>query len=363
MASDLYVGLMSGTSVDGIDAVLADFDAPDPLLANHFESIPDALRAELLALLSPGENELVRAAEAANTLSDCYARAVQTLLKSVAIAPDRVRAIGCHGQTVRHFPGRGYTIQLVNGARIAESAAMAVVCDFRSRDVAAGGQGAPLVPAFHAAVFRHPDRYRAIVNLGGIANITDLPAQGAVRGFDCGPGNALLDEWTARHQSRAYDSDGAWAASGNVLPALRDRLLGDPYFALPPPKSTGRDLFNLAWVAPHLSAGYAPQDVQATLSEVTALGVTNALNRYCGPVAEVYLCGGGASNRDLVQRLERLLPGSAVASTAALGISPDWVEALAFAWLARETLAGRPGNLPAVTGARGARILGCIYPA
>jgi len=363
MQGKLHIGLMLGTSLDGIDAVLADFDAPNPLIASHFVAMPDALRAEFLALLHSSADELARSQEAALALSGCYAEAVHTLLRSAAVDETRVHAIGCHGQTVRHQPERGYTVQLVNGARLAELTGMTVVCDFRSRDIAAGGQGAPLVPAFHSAVFRAAGRHRAIVNLGGIANITDLPPVGLVRGFDCGPGNALLDEWIAACLGRPYDADGDWAASGTVLADLRDRLLSAPYFALVPPKSTGREQFNLAWLQAQLQDRYRPQDVQATLAEVSARGVADAIARHLGPVTEVYVCGGGASNRDLMDRLARLLPGRSVASTAALGIAPDWVEALAFAWLARETLTGRPGNLPAVTGARGPRVLGCIYPA
>jgi len=363
MSEPLHIGLMSGTSLDGIDAVLADFDAPSPLIASHFVAMPAALRAEFLALLRPGGNELARTQEAGIALSGCYAEAVHALLRAAAVDASQVRAIGCHGQTVRHQPERGYTVQLVNAAILAELTGISVVCDFRSRDIAAGGQGAPLVPAFHAAVFRDSDRHRAIVNLGGIANITDLPAQGIVRGFDCGPGNALLDEWIAACLGRPYDADGAWAAAGTVLDDLRDRLLSDPYFALTPPKSTGRELFNLAWLKPQIPDRADPQNVQATLAEVSARGVADALQRYCPPVTEIYVCGGGASNRDLMRRLAQLLAGRNVATTEALGIAPDWVEALAFAWLARETLAGRPGNLPTVTGATGPRVLGCIYPA
>jgi len=363
MSEKLHIGLMSGTSLDGIDAVLADFDAPSPLITSHFVAMPTALRAEFLALLHPGGNELVRTQEAARALSGCYAEAVHALLRAAAVDASQVRAIGCHGQTVRHQPERGYTVQLVNGARLAELTGISVVCDFRSRDIAAGGQGAPLVPAFHAAVFRDNERHRAIVNLGGIANITDLPSQGIVRGFDCGPGNALLDEWIAACLDRPYDNDGDWAAGGTVLDDLRDRLLADPYFALAPPKSTGRELFNLAWLKAQLPDHADPQNVQATLAEVSARGVADALQRYCVPVTEIYVCGGGASNRDLMRRLTRLLAGRSVATTAALDIAPDWVEALAFAWLARETLAGRPGNLPTVTGATGPRVLGCVYPA
>ncbi|RPI45104.1 MAG: anhydro-N-acetylmuramic acid kinase [Betaproteobacteria bacterium] len=363
MPAEYYIGLMSGTSLDGIDAVLTRFDTSTPAIATHFEPFPDPLRAELRDLLHPGSDEINRSAEAANELSRRYAEAVHVLLSRTSMASRDVRAIGCHGQTVRHNPERGFTIQLCNGALLAELTGITVVCDFRSRDIAAHGQGAPLVPAFHAAAFAHPDRPRAVVNLGGIANVTHLAPKGPVTGFDCGPGNALLDEWIAEQRGLAYDSDGAWAAQGTVLPTLLEALLADPYFAKVPPKSTGREAFNLKWAHAHLYANYRPADVQATFAELTARCVADALHSFCPGVEQVFLCGGGANNADLVARIARLVPGTEVGSTAALGIAPDWVEALAFSWLARETLESRPGNLPSVTGATGLRILGCVYPA
>jgi anhydro-N-acetylmuramic acid kinase len=363
MSPPLHIGLMSGTSLDGIDAVVASFDPRPCVRATHYECFPAGLRTELLSLLHPGVDELERCARAANELAQRYAHAVESVLKTAGLPASSIECIGCHGQTVRHRPQYGYTVQLVNGARLAELTGISVVCDFRSRDVAAGGQGAPLVPAFHASVFRDPVRNRAIVNLGGIANITALPAAGEVTGFDCGPGNGLLDEWIQHKQGLPFDSNGTWASSGNVLAELLDVLLGEPFFTEPPPKSTGRETFNLSWLRLHLRDIYRPQDVQATLTEFTARGVAQALEHFCQGVDEIYLCGGGASNTYLCERIRSLLPGRDVASTAALGLDPDWVEALAFAWLARETRAGRPGNLPAVTGARGPRVLGCIFPA
>ena len=363
MSPQRYVGLMSGTSLDGVDAVLADFGAPKPLLAARHQPFDASLRASLWALLQPGSDELARAAAAANELARCYARAVASLLRDADVHVSLIRAIGCHGQTVRHRPEDGYSIQLVNGALLAELTESTVVCDFRSRDIAAGGQGAPLVPAFHAAVFRHATIDRAVVNLGGIANITYLPGSGTVRGFDCGPGNALLDEWIMARRNLAFDDDGRWAAQGKVLPDLRDALLAHPFLSAPPPKSTGRETFNLAWASTFIDQPRADQDVQATFAELTARSIADAIPRWLGPVGEVYLCGGGARNSDLVRRIQRQLGAVPVATTAALGIDPNQVEALAFAWLTRERIEGRTGNLPEATGAAGPRRLGCVYRA
>jgi anhydro-N-acetylmuramic acid kinase len=278
-----------------------------------------------------------------------------------------VRAIGCHGQTLRHRPADGYTLQIGNAALLAELTGITVVADFRSRDIASGGQGAPLVPAFHAEVLGHATIHRVIANLGGIANITDLPPGGAVRGWDTGPGNMLLDAWIKRHQGTHYDRDGAWAVSGKADPGLLASLLKHDYLGLPPPKSAGREQFNLEWLdailASHGQKRIAPADVQATLLEFTATSLCEAIRRECPGMQELYVCGGGARNGALMRRIGALLPGARVDTTTALGIDPDWMEALAFAWLARQTLHGVPGNLPAVTGARGPRILGAIHPA
>lgn len=357
---------MSGTSLDGVDAVLADFSAESPqLIASQHIGFDGTLRAELLALNQPSENELERAALAANQLARHYAMAVQALLAQQQINAQQVAAIGCHGQTVRHRPELGYTLQLNNPALLAELTGISVVADFRSRDIAAGGQGAPLVPAFHAAAFSHPLKHRVIVNIGGIANLTDLPVDGKIIGFDCGPGNMLLDAWCAAHTGHAFDDNGAWAASGKMIPALLTALLQEPYFQQRPPKSTGRDLFNSAWLQPFLRADYAPHDVQATLLQLTVQTISQAIKDYCAGAQEVFVCGGGARNGALMNALrhafaENTLP---VALSDALGVPAEHVEALAFAWLARQTLQGEAGNLPAVTGAQHPCVLGAIYPA
>ena len=355
---------MSGTSLDGIDAVLAAFENNTcKLLHSQFIPFDETLRVELLALNGAGANELERAALAANELSRRYAAAIQALLGKAEIRAGQVKAIGCHGQTVRHRPDLGFTIQLANPALLAELTGVTVVADFRSRDIAASGQGAPLVPAFHAALFRHPEHRRVIVNIGGISNLTSLPPCGRVLGFDCGPGNLLLDAWIARHLGQPYDKDGAWAANGQPIPELLRRLLAEPFFAAPPPKSTGRDLFNLPWLEHFLSPDFAPVDVQATLLELTVKGIATAIQEHCSAASEIYLCGGGAHNGALVRGLKQSLPDNIIAPTDDLGVNADWVEAFAFAWLARQALNGNPGNLPEVTGAKGARILGAIYPA
>lgn len=357
---------MSGTSLDGVDAVLAEIGSTGQirLLRTHYLPYPDRLRDQLLALHTPQPDEIHLAAIAANELARLYADACKELLNG--ISPETIRAIGCHGQTLRHRPADGYTLQIGNPALLAELTGISVVADFRSRDIAAGGQGAPLVPAFHAQALRHPKTHRVIANIGGIANITDLPAKGTVRGWDTGPGNMLLDAWIKRHSGAHYDQDGAWAASGTVHAGLMAALMKHAYLQLSPPKSAGREQFNLDWldaILDGLKEIIAPTDVQATLLEFTASSLADAIKRECTGVQELYLCGGGAHNGALIQRIRTHLPNLKVATTAELGIDPDWVEALAFAWLARQTLHHEPGNLPAVTGARGERILGAIYPA
>lgn len=354
---------MSGTSLDGVDAALVEFnDDQMRLVETCYQPMAADLRQELMQLQQPGDNELARAAIAGNGLSALYAKAVKELLAKAALPATAIRAIGNHGQTVRHRPELGFTIQLSNPSLLAELTGITVVADFRSRDIAAGGQGAPLVPAFHADVFRRAGAHRVAVNIGGIANLTDLPPSGRVAGFDCGPGNMLMDAWIERHLGHGYDRDGAWAASGTPIPGLLAQLLADPFFALTPPKSTGRDLFSLDWLQTYLTGAEAPADVQATLLELTARTIADAVRQYCASASEAYLCGGGAHNARLVQRLEQLLP-QRVALTDAIGIHADWVEAFAFAWLARQTLHGRPANLPDVTGARHPCVLGAIYPA
>ncbi len=370
-----YIGLMSGTSLDGVDGVLADFPegACPRVLAHRQAAFDPALRTELLALNQPGSNELHRAALAANALMRVYAAVVWALIEATGVERAGVDAIGAHGQTVRHQPlavdGVGYTLQLVNGALLAELCGVDVVCDLRSRDLAAGGQGAPLVPAFHAAAFAAVPRPLAVLNLGGIANLTLLPAAGAVMGFDCGPGNLLLDHWCQRTLGRAYDEGGRWAAGGQVQAQLLQRLLAEPFLDRAPPKSTGRELFDPAWLdaalADFAAAGgsASPQDVQTTLAQFSAEAAAAALDRHLPSATRLLVCGGGAANADLMRRLQQRLPGMAVTDTGAHGVPPQQVEALAFAWLARAHRRREPGNLPQVTGARGPRILGALYPA
>ncbi|HEX5093287.1 MAG TPA: anhydro-N-acetylmuramic acid kinase [Burkholderiales bacterium] len=363
MNGELFAGLMSGTSLDGVDAVLVDFARARPALMGHaYREFDAPLRRDLLALQASGADELHRAALCASALSRLYAEAIHDLLAAASVPARDVRAIGCHGQTVRHRPEAGYTLQLCNPALLAELAGARVVADFRSRDVAAGGQGAPLAPAFHAVMFGAPGEDRAVLNLGGIANLTSLPAAGPVTGFDTGPGNCLLDLWAQRHLGRPMDEDGAWAGGASPNARLLDVLRAEPYFLLPPPKSTGRDLFNEAWLLPRVAATADARAVQATLLELTAVTVTDALRAHCATAHRLIVCGGGVRNTRLMARLAALLAPVAVESSARHGIDPAQVEAAAFAWLARQALAGAPGNLPAVTGARGPRVLGALYP-
>ncbi len=366
--TDLYIGLMSGTSLDGADGVLVDFAGDKlKLLAVASESFSDSFRAELLALNSPSDNELHRAAMAGNALARVYANVASTLKVK---APGSITAIGAHGQTVRHQPQQeaGYTIQLNNPALIAELTGTDVVADFRSRDVAAGGQGAPLVPAFHQALFGRVGSTVAVMNVGGISNISVLPPTGMtapVIGFDCGPGNALMDAWCQQHTGRPYDEGGAWAASGKLVTGLLDSLMAEPYLQLPPPKSTGRDLFSLQWLAGKLApwSSARPEDIQNTLTEFTARACIAAVNDHAKDSGELLVCGGGAFNTHLMQRLQAGLPAMRVSSSASHDLPPLQVEAAAFAWLARQAIHRKPGNLASVTGAAGPRILGAIYPA
>lgn len=361
---DRYVGLMSGTSLDGVDAVLLEFSGDrHRMTGKAFKPFDASLRSRLLALHDAHIGELHDAAITGNELAVVYANAVRQLLEESGTDASAIQAIGCHGQTIRHRPESGYTIQLGNGALLAELTGHIVVCDFRSRDIAAGGEGAPLVPAFHHAMFAHGTIHRVIVNIGGIANITDLD-YGSVKGFDTGPGNMLMDAWIHRHRGENFDRDGAWAQSGRTIPSLLAALLDHEYFSRPAPKSTGRELFNLDWLESKLPGTKAePRDVQATLLDFTVAAIADAIKRNAANAKEIYVCGGGAANPELMTRLTAALPNRTVKTTAALGIEPDWVEACAFAWLARQALLLRPGNLPAVTGAKGPRILGAIYPA
>ena len=369
--SALYVGIMSGTSLDAVDAVLAEIDDAGQCRALGAAdlALPEALRKELLALNAPGENELARAAQASVALAQLYASVTFELLKSTGVSADAIAAIGVHGQTVRHRPEHGYTIQLNAPALVAELTGVSVIADFRSRDIAAGGQGAPLVPAFHSAQFR-TTQSRVVLNIGGIANITILDADGGVRGFDTGPGNMLLDAWVQRHLGHAYDNGGAWAASGQPIEALLECMLADRWFALPPPKSTGRDDFSLAWLDNQLAELYGstgsdtpnPANVQATLLQLTARSVADAIRRHAPDAKDVLICGGGSRNSALRDALEAAI-GLPLASTDTCGLPAQWVEAAAFAWLAWCHDKGRPAGLPAVTGAHRPTVLGCRYPA
>lgn len=372
MDAEVLIGLMSGTSLDGVDGVLAHFDAAGrpQVRAHAHRPFPAALRDELLALNQSGADELHRSALSANALAEVQAQVVAELLDSSGLAAEAVRAVGSHGQTVRHRPGEfdgtGYTLQLNQPALLAERCGIDVVSDFRSRDVAAGGQGAPLVPAFHAMVFGGRAGPTAVLNLGGMANLTLLPATGdpaPVRGFDCGPGNALLDFWIQQELGRPYDEGGRWGAGGRVVPSLLARLLDEPFLRAAPPKSTGRDLFNPPWLLARLTPGLPPQDVQATLAEFTARCAAEALVAQAPDTATLLCCGGGALNQDLMRRLQALLPDLRVASTDSAGLPPLQVEATAFAWLAWAFLHRQPGNRPEVTGAGGLRVLGALHPA
>jgi len=367
MAAQLLIGIMSGTSLDGVDAALVAFKNDTCVLQNtQFLPYPDEIKSQLLALHKPENNELEAAWLLGCRLADLYAKTVKKLLIKAKVNASDIAAIGCHGQTIRHRPELGFTLQIGNNALLAELTNITVVGDFRSRDIAAGGQGAPLVPAFHQALFANKKLNRAIVNIGGIANITYLGKNGKVLGFDSGPGNMLIDSWTKLKTGKDYDADGAWAASGVVIDSLLSSMLAEPYFALPPPKSTGRDLFNDDWLKQHqLYPHLRPQDVARTLTELTAHSIADALKK-CGDVGEVYCCGGGAHNQLLFDALRTNIHADSGAPTLSttkdLGIDVDWVEAVAFAWLAKQTIENKPGNLPAVTGAKGLRILGAIYP-
>nr|WP_010132280.1 anhydro-N-acetylmuramic acid kinase [Microbulbifer agarilyticus] len=373
--TDLYIGLMSGTSVDSIDAVLVEFSESAGASGSQLHCktraaighhISSEMREAILALCAPGPSELDRSGQLDRQLGQEFAAATLAVLREAGVQPQQVRAIGSHGQTVRHRPpgsvSTPFSLQLGDPNTIAAETGITTVADFRRRDMALGGQGAPLMPAFHNAVFR-ADRDRAVVNIGGMANITELAANGDVRGYDTGPGNALLDYWVKLHRDTAYDADGAWGATGNPHPELLNRLLNDPFFAAPAPKSTGREAFNPNWLE-MACAGLelTPVDVQATLAEVTAATIANGVHEFARG-GELLVCGGGARNGDLMERLRRRLPTWTVAPTDHYGIDADWVEGAGFAWLARQTILGLNGNCPAVTGASKETVLGGIFPA
>ncbi|WP_246506297.1 anhydro-N-acetylmuramic acid kinase [Kistimonas asteriae] len=366
--SELYIGLMSGTSMDAMDAVLVDLASSFPL-QKHQISIPlsETLRKSLLALCQEGPDEITRMAKADIQIAQISAQAVNMLLKEASVPASDIQAIGSHGQTIRHLPEFGNTLQIGSPSHIAEQTGILTVADFRRRDMAAGGQGAPLVPAFHEAVFQHAEKRRVILNIGGIANISILPTAQhiPVSGFDTGPGNALMDYWNQKHQGTRYDLNGNWATSGTVDHALLHDCLSDAYFSRQPPKSTGREHFNAEWLNSLLSkhSALAPADIQATLMELTAKSIAADIQRYAADCQELFVCGGGAYNSALLERIAFHLPDITVSSTRSLGLAAEWVEAVAFAWLARQTIHGLPGNLPSVTNAKGRRILGGIYPA
>jgi anhydro-N-acetylmuramic acid kinase len=365
-AARLYVGLISGTSADGIDAALVRFEHDKPQLLHALtHAWPDALRTQVLRV---AQDETTLDLDAFGRLDvavgQTFADAVAALLVQSGTSASSVHAVGSHGQTVRHRPSgeHPFTLQIGNASVIAERCGIDVVADFRSADVAAGGQGAPLLPAVHAMLLNAPGRTRVVLNLGGIANITVLAADGRVFGFDTGPANGLMDAWCLRHRGEAFDRNGAFAASGRVDESLLATLLDDPYFALPPPKSTGREHFHLGWLDARLhTATASPADVQATLLELTVRSIVAAIDAHASDAEDVLICGGGVHNRVLVQRLRELLQPRVLGSTADYGVDPDYLEAAAFAWLARQRLLGLPGNLPAVTGARGPRVLGAIH--
>lgn len=370
MAADLYIGLMSGTSVDSIDAALVAIDDNRfDLVATYNHPVSPGVREQILALCRPGVNEIERLGELDRQIGLAFAEAALNLLTEAGVPPGQIRAIGSHGQTVRHRPPsaerdrrRSFTLQIGDPHTIALRTGITTVADFRRRDIAAGGQGAPLVPLFHQQVFAG-DTGRAVINIGGMANVTGL-FDGKIIGFDTGPGNALLDEWVSRHRGSPYDRDGAWAATGQVDDTLLGVMLADPYFAAAPPKSTGREQFNLDWLVDKLaSTEPPPADVQATLTELTARTIVDAIEQLPEPVNELYVCGGGAFNWQLMQRLAALAAPRPVVSTASLGVDPQWVEAMAFAWLASLTISHRAIDTGAVTGATRAVVLGAIHPA
>ena len=355
----LYIGIMSGTSLDGIDVVMADFSAGVSILDSVEAEIPSAIRHEIRELNTPCPNDLARSLVLDKQLGRLFGNAVQQLLDKTAFDPARISAIGSHGQTLRHAPSgeNGYSLQVGDPNLIAEITGIPVVADFRMRDVAAGGQGAPLVPAFHQAIFSSPAESRAVINIGGMANVTLLHRDGSVGGFDTGPGNVLLDHWCQQHQGAAFDRNGEWAQGGRIIPELLEAMLQESYFHQPPPKSTGREQFDAHRLGQFKLSAQAPEDVQATLLELTARSICSALPE---ETETLFVCGGGANNLFLMERITKI-SRKKVQTTEALGIPPRWVEATAFAWLAKQTMEGRTGNLPEVTGACGKRILGGVY--
>lgn len=372
-----YIGIMSGTSMDGIDAVLAEIsdDGQTSVLCHKDVPFEESLKNTYLDLQSPSQNELHKEALAANHLAQHYHLVCAAILQEVKLQPSDISAIGAHGQTIRHQPqahdGIGYTKQSLNPALLAELTGIDVIADFRSRDIAAGGQGAPLVPAFHAAQFGCKEDL-AILNIGGIANLSLIPAnqQEKMIGFDCGPGNVLMDHWVQQSLGQSFDDDGQWAAKGQVIQKLLSSMLGDDYFKKAPPKSTGRDLFNPDWLNHHLTINdclnQKPEDIQATLLALTTQSIAHALKQHAPKTMSLLICGGGIKNSHLIAQIKNActwIPQENIQSTAARGVDPQTVEAGAFAWLAWAHKRKQPANLPAVTGAKGLRVLGAHYPA
>ena len=364
--TNLFIGLMSGTSIDAIDAVLISFDNNTPdLIGSHSQPIPADLKASILQLCDPHRDSVQLFGETDHRLGKLYAETSLCLLNKLELKSTDIKAIGCHGQTIRHIPpdqnGIAYSLQIGDANIVAAKTNIAVVADLRRKDMALGGQGAPLVPAFHRQVFASTHRHRVIVNIGGIANITSLPTDGSCSGFDTGPGNILMDLWSQTHLGTSYDHNGDWAASGTVQQALLKQLKHCDFFATPPPKSTGRELFNRSWLNRQLAdfCHLAPQDIQATLLQLTADSICDAIEELATPAEEIYICGGGAFNSRLLSALTERLPH--VSTTENLGIAPNWVEACAFAWLAKQRLDHQAGNLVAVTGAKKQTILGALY--
>ncbi len=363
-----YIGLMSGTSLDGVDVVLVNFDNQVPqLVTSYSHSIPAPLKNKLIDVThSEWKGSIASIGTLHQELGKLFADACSQFIKKENINTQKILAIGNHGQTIWHQPEGEFpfSLQLGDANLIAEHTGITTVADFRSRDIAAGGQGAPLVPAFHHNVLSHPDKNRIILNIGGIANISFLPSQtsnSSVMGFDTGPGNGLIDAWISSHRNVNFDKNGAWAKSGIIQNSLLDKLLKEPYFSEPIPKSTGKELFNLNWLKTTLGsqlAKHKPEDIQATLTELTAKSIADSIPESSN---ELFVCGGGVHNEFLIERLQHHLPKIPISSTQKIGIDPDWMEAMAFAWLAKQTLEGKAGNLPSATGAKGSRILGAIY--
>jgi anhydro-N-acetylmuramic acid kinase len=370
--NDYYIGIMSGTSMDAIDAVLVQFAVDGRLqtAANHSSLFPSSLKDELSAIIHPSWSGSLRHIASLNaTLGATYATTAETLIKKSGIPKEKILAIGNHGQTIWHQPDDEphFSWQLGDANRIAELTGVTTVADFRNRDIAAGGEGAPLVPAFHKAIFSHPTKHRVILNIGGIANLSLLSPNQDTLGFDTGPGNSLLDAWCLEHHNLPFDKDGEWGAKGKLIKPLLDELMKEPYFKRNYPKSTGKEHFNLHWLKQQLNPSMKPEDIQATLVEVTALSIADGIKLASKAnnhkVDEIYVCGGGSKNLHLMQRLKFLLDPTTVQKTDVLGVDSDWVEAIAFAWLARQTMLNLPGNLPSATGATGPRVLGAIYHA